>query len=360
MAQTGKHRTGRTVLIVLGAVAVLLVAARLALSPVLTHYANQKLATLPDYQGHIDAIHLALWRGGATIEGTRLVKKTGKVPVPFLTVPMVDAQIQWKALFHGKLVAEILVDSPEINVVDGPTPESTQASISQVWLDTAKEYMPIDINLFTLRNGTLHFRRFDSEPKVDVTVTDIQFTARNLRNTEGKSEERFAVADGSAKVAGEAPATLHVDLDPLAAQPTFAMKAQMERLNMVRLNDLLNAYGKFDVKSGSFSVYTEVAASNGSFKGYVKPFFENVKVLQAEDKNKGPIRLLWETLVAGAKELLENKQTKDVATRIPVSGKFDKPDVGVWPTVVNLLSNAFIQALRQGIEGSVGTGALGK
>jgi len=32
-----------------------------------------------------------------------------------------------------------------------------------------------------------------------------------------------------------------------------------------------------DVKSGSFRLYTEMAAADGKFKGYAKPLLENLK-----------------------------------------------------------------------------------
>ncbi|HEX2861760.1 MAG TPA: hypothetical protein VHN79_08970, partial [Lacunisphaera sp.] len=61
-------RLGRVVVVILIAATVLLLAVRFIGSPVVTRLANQKLARMEDYAGHVGGIHLSLWR--ATITAT--------------------------------------------------------------------------------------------------------------------------------------------------------------------------------------------------------------------------------------------------------------------------------------------------
>ena len=49
--------------------------------------------------------------------------------------------------------------------------------------------------------------------------------------------------------------------------------------------------------------------------------------------------------------LLKNDDNKQVATRAPFAGNFANNDVDIWTTIVNLLRNAFVQAIRGGLEG---------
>ena len=90
---------------------------------------------------------------------------------------------------------------------------------------------------------------------------------------------------------------------------------------MTAMNDILRAYGKFDVTAGKFSLYSQLRVKNGQMNGYVKPFFEGMKVYDPEqDKQKSFFHKLYEMIVGGLAHLLENKKTKDLATQADISG----------------------------------------
>src|SRR3954452_6461108 len=91
-------------LLIFAIVVVVLVGIRLAMEPVLLHYANRKLAALPAYGGHIDDVALALLRGGYKIKGVEIVKSGAGQPVPFLKADRIEATVEWRSLLHGSLV----------------------------------------------------------------------------------------------------------------------------------------------------------------------------------------------------------------------------------------------------------------
>ena len=68
-------------------IAVLLVAVRLMLPFWVRDYVNKKLSELDDYRGHVESVHLALWRGAYQIRTVKVVKTSGDVPVPFFPRP---------------------------------------------------------------------------------------------------------------------------------------------------------------------------------------------------------------------------------------------------------------------------------
>src|SRR5438270_428813 len=69
--------------IVIGVFAVLLIAARLYLPVWLERYVIRTLNRIPGYHAALDTIHVHLWRGAYSIDGLKLEKTGGKVPVPF-------------------------------------------------------------------------------------------------------------------------------------------------------------------------------------------------------------------------------------------------------------------------------------
>jgi hypothetical protein len=58
-----------------------------------------------------------------------------------------------------------------------------------------------------------------------------------------------------------------------------------------------------------------------------------------------------ETIVSAVTSVLENEDQNQVATKAPFAGNFANNDLDVWTTIVNLMRNAFIQAIRGGLEG---------
>ena len=100
-------------LIGLASLIVLLVALHLALPYLVRDYLNDKLADMGDYRGQVADVDLAWWRGAYQINGLKIVKTTGKVPVPFLDAPLIDLSVSWHALWYDRaVVAEVIFDRP--------------------------------------------------------------------------------------------------------------------------------------------------------------------------------------------------------------------------------------------------------
>src|SRR5436190_22944801 len=108
-------RPSRRVVVILAAVAIVLVAIRLALPYAIKRYVNDTLDKIPEYDGHVGDIDLALIRGAYVIKDLSLLKTTGNVPVPLFSAPRIDLSVQWGELFHGAVVGEIVVWKPEVN-----------------------------------------------------------------------------------------------------------------------------------------------------------------------------------------------------------------------------------------------------
>src|SRR4051812_40936745 len=107
-----KHHPWRPrniLLLVLGILVLLVVALQFLLEPVVLKFANRKLDEIPGYKGHIEQVHIHLWRGAYSIQGIELKKVEGNVPVPFFSARSVDLSVEWRALFHGKVVSEIVL-----------------------------------------------------------------------------------------------------------------------------------------------------------------------------------------------------------------------------------------------------------
>ena len=132
---------------------------------------------------------------------------------------------------------------------------------------------------------------------------------------------------------------------PETKSPDFDLNIKIEKTQMRAMNNLLRAYGNFDVTDGLFSLYSELSVKNGEVQGYIKPLFKDMKVYDArQDKEKSAFHKLYEGLVGGIAKLLQNRPREEVATKVPISGPVESPKTSTWETVVNLVRNAFFKA----------------
>jgi hypothetical protein len=124
---------------------------------------------------------------------------------------------------------------------------------------------------------------------------------------------------------------------------------------MRALNPLLRAYGKFDVVQGLFSVYMEMRVKNRAVQGYVKPLLRQLDVYDAgQDQAKGMFQKLYEAVVGGVSEILENIPRNEVATKVALAGPLENPQASTWQALVNLIQNAFFRAILPGFERDLG------
>lgn len=355
------------IILALGVFVFAVVTARLAAPVYILGYVNRTLEGLDGYTGHVGDIDLGIWRGAYVIRDLKIEKTTEKMPVPFVSIDQVDISVQWAALLQGSIVSEIQLESPKINIVAERKKESKQedqvekrekervaSGGDSSWQKQVKELVPFDINRVGVTNGQIHFRDPYSEPKVDVAIRKLRGQVTNITNSEELNKDLNATASFKAEALGSGELSLDGRIDPYAKLPTFSLNAQMENLKIAELNDFLKAYANVDAEAGTLSVYTEVNSRQGRFKGYVKPLIRDLKLLKWREEEEGFFGKLWEGIVATGKEILENNEKQQVATRIPLSGRIDQPEADIITTVFQVLRNAFIEALRRGLEPGLG------
>ena len=179
------------------------------------------------------------------------------------------------------------------------------------------------------------------------------FTAVNL-DVENVSNQR---AEGVGKITlggrfmGSGRTDAAMSYRPSPAGPDFDLVLKLENTDMKTMNPLLRQYGKFDVVEGTFSLYSEMHGKGGKVSGYVKPLFKDVKAFDPEqDRDKGFVKKLYERIVTGLSRLLKNPPRDEVATKVDVEGRIDQPNTSTFQAILNLLRNAFIEAILPGLE----------
>jgi hypothetical protein len=203
--------------------------------------------------------------------------------------------------------------------------------------------------------GAVGFRNRAADPDYRVTLTGIDLDVRNFSNhfSEGPATARLR-----GRFMGSGATVVTATFRPETRGPDFDLAVAIEDTDLRRMNDLLRAYGKFDVTRGLFSFFAELTVKNRQVDGYVKPLFRDLQVYdRRQDAEKGAFRKLYEKLVGGLAKLLENRTPRqEVATAATIEGRVGKADADTWEVVVRLIQNAFFQAILPGFEAELAPG----
>lgn len=354
MTTTRTHsKKRRTIKILLG-ILIAIVLIRLALPYIVLHFANRSLANMNGYYGHIKDIDLAIIRGAYQIDSIYINKEDSvtQKQTPFFASQTIDLSVEWKALFKGSIVGELVFQRPYLLFTKDKVEPQEVVKDSADFRQILDKFMPLSINRCELRGGAIQYRDNSSSPNVDIAMTNLNLLAQNLRNSYDSSAVLPASVHATAEIY-EGKLRFDAKLNPLADAPTFDMSAELNNTNLVKLNDFFKAYAKIDVNDGRFGLYTEVAAKDEEFKGYVKPVIKNLDVLGQEDRKDNLLQKLWEALAGGAGKLFENKNKDQVATKIPFQGRLDDPKTNMWVAIASVLQNAFIHAIQPSIDNEI-------
>jgi len=150
---------------------------------------------------------------------------------------------------------------------------------------------------------------------------------------------------------GSGKTSITGDFRPEKPGADFDLDLAVQNTDLPSLNDLLRAYGRFDVKAGQLSVYSEMTVRRGGMTGYVKPLFSNVEVYNAQkDGNKPILHQAYELAIGAAAKLVKNSSTKKVATEVSMSGKLNSPEVSTWQALLQFVENGFAEAILPGFD----------
>ena len=342
-----KKKRGKKRYIIPLAILILLIAFRLYLPTLVKNYVNDVLAEIPGYYGHVEDIDIALIRGAYVINGMYLNKGTAESQIPFLNFPKTDISIEWRSLFKGKIVSEIIMDSPEITYVFEDQKEETGDADVDDWTEALTDLVPIDINHLEVHNGKLAFVQLSAKPEIDLQINNLHLTATNLRNVVERERILPSSVTASGISIGGGRISMEGNLNLLKQIPDMDISFSLEDADITAFNDFTKYYAGLDFEKGNFSLFNEVAIADGFLVGYVKPLLTNSKLIGEDD---GFLDVLWEGFVGFFKFILKNQGTDTIATKAPIEGDLNNVEAGVWPTVLNIFKNGWIEAFSSQVD----------
>jgi hypothetical protein len=256
----------------------------------------------------------------------------------------------WFKMLH---LSEVRLDGLHADFVHTPRTAQTEKAVREQVGRAAEQAsnapgLLLRIDRAFASQANVGFVNRAANPSYRVFLTDGELSMENLSNhfTEG---EALALLKG--RFMGSGATVVRATFRPETSGPDFDIDVRVEDTQMRTMNELLRAYGKFDVTGGWFSLYSQLRIKDRQITGYVKPLFRDLDVYDpGQDQHKSTFRKVYERMVGGVAKLLENRPRDEVATKTTISGRLDKPDTSTVETIVRLIQNALFDAILPGFE----------
>ena len=328
----------------------ILIALRLYLPVIVKDNVNKVLAEIPGYYGQVEDIDISLIRGAYVINGMYLNKVNAKTQIPFLKFPKTDISIEWKSLFSGHIVSEIIMSNPEIIYVqEDQSIAATEPDVDD-WTKALTDLVPIDINHLTINNGKLAYVELNTDPNIDLQFNTLYLKADNLRNVKENERVLPSPITATAISIGGGEVKLNGNVNIVKEIPDMDVSFSLENADVKALNPFTRHYSGIDFEEGQFGLYSEIAIADGYFKGYMKPLLKNSKLIGKDD---GVLGVIWEGFVGFFKFVLKNQNTDTIATKIPMEGDLNNIKSGILPTIGGIFKNAWISAFKGEIDDEI-------
>lgn len=95
-------------------------------------------------------------------------------------------------------------------------------------------------------------------------------------------------------------------------------------------------------------------ARDGHINGDAQPLLKHLEVISwkqdVEKEKKSPLQLAWEAAVGTLTNLFKNHGKDQFAMRIPITGTIKDEDANAFGTIVSILHNTFVAALKPQFE----------
>lgn len=199
-----------------------------------------------------------------------------------------------------------------------------------------------------LTDATVGFVNKDTTPNYRVFIANTDLTIENFSN---QKSEGYGHARLTGRFMGSGRTMIDLVMRAENNGPDLSLNAKIENTDVRAMNDVLRAHAKVDVASGVLSVYSEINVKNGRVQGYVKPLFKDLDVYdkeQDEDKRLGA--KLKEKAADVVAKIFKNRKRDEVATIGKLEGPLENPQASTWEVLVNLIRNAFFEAILPGFE----------
>ena len=350
MSRSGRKWLRRLVIVAAVLVAVV-VAIRLLIDPIATHYTRKGLNDAKGVSGDFQRVHVTVFPPGYEIWRIKLIEEpAGDERHPLLFAERVGVSVDWRALLRGRLAARARLDEPKLTITKRAEAKEKpeKAAIPDVE-EALRKVIPARVQRIEVRDGEILYRDLTAPRHPQIWLHALELSAENLATREELAGGRPATVNASAKLGKSGDVTMFVSANPFADKLEFAGEMSLKGWKVAELFDLIQPATKLQTPEGTLDVFVEFRAKGGGITGGVKPVLKNVRIRPTEDDFGNKLKA-W---VADKGLRLFSDRVPDrnaVVTVVPIKGKLTDPDIQLWPTILGVIRNAFVEGISSGFS----------
>src|SRR6266851_5697930 len=253
-------------------------------------------------------------------------------------------------------VENATIDGVALGYLHAPSTRQAEArrvkeTGKQIEKQNNRPAVDISVGEFDITHGSFSYTDKTTNPNYRLFFSDADIVLKNLSNHQQQGRADLTLrgkfmGSGDTNVSGDFLASQH--------GPAFDLNVAIQNTDLTSMNDIMRAYERFDVSAGKFTIFSAISIRKGDISGYVKPMFSGLEVYNYQkDKGTGVLHQAKELMIGGAAHLFKNRSTQQVATKVDLKGKLTGPDISTWQAIVQVLHNAFIEAILPGFDRAV-------
>jgi hypothetical protein len=326
---------------------------------IMTRVTQSRLDKLEGVKGTFDHLHVTVFPPGYDIYDLSIRElPLHKSEEPIARAHRIEMKWSWKELLKLRLVRKIKIWDAKVVIHLKNEPSGKEKLAKQ-----AKDYLPPPKNSreWLERQQAFRLERFeiiDSQVLIvdektkghpRVWFHDVQAALENLASRRPLTYGKPALVSARGLLQHTGKLDLFVSADPLDEKLSFAGQARLRDLQLEDLYEYVAMKTGLQIPTGTFDVFAEFICKQGKLTGGIKPVLKNAKVRAAQPGLGAKIKA---ALADVAVKILSDRVPgrNAVATIIPIHGDINHPDVQMWPTVLAVVRNAFVEGLSASLS----------
>ena len=337
----------RVLLFVVMSLVALLVIIRAVLDPVATHFTRKALNDAKGISGDFHSVHVTVFPPGYQIRHIKIIELPGgSWKQPMFYAERIGATVDWHQLLHARLAARARLDHPKIVISKRAEKAEAKAGLPDV-RDALERVTPARVDRIEIRDGEILYRDLTAPREPEIWVHHLELAVENITTREELAHGRPVTVSGRATLGKSGAVTLFVSANPFARKLEFAGEMGVKGWKVAELFDLIEPKTKLQTPEGTLDVFAEFKSADGMITGGVKPVLKNVKVRPTEDDFGNKLKA-W--IADKGLRLFSDRvpERNAVATVVPIKGRLDDPDIQLWPAVLGVIRNAFVEGISSG------------
>ena len=254
-------------------------------------------------------------------------------------------KVDLEDLHLAGLQAEYLYHKPKAAVAK-ETVKTTAQAAKEVSNDPG---VVLHAREMKLTDATVGFVNKDTTPTYRVFIANTDLTIQNFSN---QKSEGYGQARLTGRFMGSGQTMVDLVMRAENNGPDVSLNAKIENTDVRAMNDVLRAHAKVDVASGVLSVYSEIVVKNAPRERLRQAAVQGPRRLRQGAGRRQEARREAEEKPPTSWPRSSRTASAMSGTIGKLEGPLENPKADTWEVLVNLVRNAFFQAIVPGFEGS--------